>query len=125
MENGRRFKALRRTSEWTQVEYRGRTGYLLNRYLAFWTGPEDALDEELDADAADMPVMGYATVRSVTGRKAPVYEENADGAAVLGHLPNDTRLEVLSAADGWCWIRYEGRDGYMTVEDLKLEADVM
>ncbi len=125
VENGRRFKALRRTSEWTQVEYRGRTGYLLNRYLAFWIGPEDALDEELDADAADVPVMGYATVRSVTGRKAPVYEENADGAAVLGHLPNDTRLEVLSAADGWCWIRYEGRDGYMTVEDLKLETDVM
>ena len=123
VENGRRFKALRRSSEWTQVSYRGRTGYLLNRYLVFWTGPEDALDEELDAD--DVPVMGYATVHSVTGKKAPVYEENMDGAAILGYLPNDTRLEVLSAADGWCWIRYEGREGYMTVEDLRLEEDLM
>ena len=125
VENGRRFKALRRTSEWTQVEYRGRTGYLLNRYLVFWTGPEDALDEELDAEAGNVPVMGYATVRSTAGVKAPVYEENEDGAAVLGHLPNDARLEVLSAADGWCWIRYEGREGYMTVEDLELEPGVM
>jgi hypothetical protein len=69
--------------------------------------------------------MGYATVHSVTGGKASVYEENMDGAAILGHLPNDTRLEVLSAADGWCWIRYEGREGYMSVEDLRLEEDLM
>jgi uncharacterized protein YgiM (DUF1202 family) len=125
VENGRRFKALHRLSEWTQVSYRGRTGYLLNRYLVFWTGPEDALDEELDADADDVPVMGYATVHSVTGSKASVFEENMDGAAILGNLPNDTRLEVLSAADGWCWIRYEGREGYMSVEDLRLEEDLM
>jgi len=125
VENGRRFKVQRRLSEWTQVEYRGRTGYLMNRYLAFWTGPEDALDEELDADAGDVPVMSYATVRSTMGSKASVYEENADGAAILGNLPNATRVEVLSAADGWCWIRYEGREGYMTVEDLKLEGDLM
>ena len=121
VENGRQLQALRRTSEWTQVNYRGKTGYLLNRYLDFWTGPKDALEEALDADAGDMPVIGHAVVRSTTGRKAPVFDENIDGAAVLGNLPNDTRVEVLSDADGWCWIRYEGREGYMIGEDLRLE----
>ena len=124
VENGRQLQALRRTSEWTQVNYRGRTGYLLNRYLDFWTGPKDALEEALDADAGTMPVIGHAVVRSTTGRKAPVFDENIDGAAVLGNLPNDTRVEVLSDADGWCWIRYEGREGYMIIEDLALEADM-
>jgi hypothetical protein len=62
-------------------------------------------------------------VHSTTGRRAPVYEENVDGAAVLGHLPDGTRLEVLAAADGWCWIRYEGREGYMSFEDLDPEDD--
>ena len=123
VENGRRLRALRRASEWTQVSYRGKTGYLMNRYLVFWTGPKDALDEELDVDAGDAPVVGHAVVHSTTGRRAPVYEENMDGAAVLGHLPDGTRLEVLAAADGWCWIRYEGREGYMSFEDLDPEDD--
>ena len=123
VENGKRLPALRRTSEWTQVNFHGKTGYLMNRYLKFWTGPKDALDEELDADASEAQAIGHALVRSVAGRKAPVYDENIDGAEVLGHLPNDTRVEVLSAADGWCWIRYEGRDGYMSVEDLRLEDE--
>ena len=46
-----------------------------------------------------------------------------DGATVLGYLPDGTRLEVLAAADGWCWIRYEGREGYMIGEDLELALE--
>ena len=53
-----------------------------------------------------------------------MFDENIDGAGVLGNLPNDTRVEVLSDADGWCWIRYEGREGYMIIEDLVLEEDM-
>ena len=121
--NGTSLPALRRGGEWTQVRYRGQTGYLMNRYLTFWTGPADALDESLDAAAEALPATGYAEVRSAAGRKAPVFEADLDDAAILGHLPDGARVEVLEIADGWCHIRYEGHEGYMIGEDLKLEAD--
>ena len=120
VENGSSLPAVRRGSQWTQVSYHNRTGYLMNRYLTFWTGPKDALDGQLDASAGD-PVTGHAEVRSAAGRKAPVYEEDLDGAAILGHLPNETTVEVLQVQDGWCHIRYEGHEGYMAEEDLVLE----
>ena len=119
--NGTSLPALRRASEWTQVRYKGNVGFLMNRYLNFWTGPVDALDETLDMVDADAPVTGYAVVHSSVGRRAPVYGEDEDGAEILGHLPNDTRLELLDVADGWCRIRYEGHEGYMVAEDLALE----
>ena len=121
LQNGERLPALRRGVEWTLVRWRGRTGYLMNRYLTFWTGPRDALDGALDATAAQLPVIGYAAVRSATGRSAAVYEDALDGARVLGHLDNGVRVAVLEAADGWCMIRHEGREGFMAAEDLKPE----
>ena len=119
--NGTSLPALRRASEWTQVRYKGNVGFLMNRYLTFWTGPADALDEALDMADAEAPVTGYVVVCSAVGRRAPVYGEDEDGAEILGHLPNDTRLELLDVADGWCHIRYEGHEGYMVAEDLTLE----
>lgn len=122
VDNGVSLPSLRRASEWTQVRYKGKVGYLLNRYLTFWTGPEDALDETLDAaEEEDLPATGYATVRSASGRQAAVYEADLDDAAILGHLPDGARLEVLEVADGWCHIRYEGHEGYMIGEDLQME----
>ena len=123
VENGVSLPALRRSSEWTQVRYRGKVGYLMNRYLAFWTGPEDALDEALDAAAEDLPTTGYATVRSASGRQAAVYEADLDDAAILGHLPDGAEVEILEIADGWCHIRFDGHEGYMIGEDLEMTQE--
>jgi len=91
----------------------------MNRYLRFWTGPKDALD--IAQDDEDAPTTGFAVVQSAAGGPAAVYSEDSDDAAVLGHLRDGARLEVLESADGWCRIRYEGHEGYMIAEDLQLE----
>jgi len=121
--SGTQLKVLRRASEWTLVSYRGAAGYLLNRYLKFWTGPVDALDETLDADEAQGAEPRFAVVQSASGMPAEVYQEDLDDARVLGHLPDGTRVEVLEILDGWCRIRYEDHEGYMIGEDLQFEGE--
>ena len=121
--DGERLRVQRRASEWTQVSYQGQAGWLLNRYLSFWTGPRDALDEGLDVGEGEAALPRYAVVRSAAGDRAAVYEADADDARILGHLPDGVRLEVLDAADGWCRIRYEGHEGYMIGEDLEPEPE--
>ena len=122
VKNGENLRAVRRTSEWTQVSYGGKSGFLMNRYLTFWTGPKDALDVQADARSGQASSTGYAVVISATGERAAVYKEDRDDAKVLGHLRDGTLLEVLESADGWCRIRYKGHEGYMIGEDLMLET---
>lgn len=121
VENGSSLRVQRRAGEWTQVAYRGSTGYLMNRYLTFWNGPEDALEDAGDGEEAPEFTVGYAVVQSASGKSAEVYAEDADDAKVLGSLKNGLRVEVLDSWDGWCHIRYEGREGYMIGEDLEIE----
>ena len=121
--NGMSLRVTRRSGEWTLVNYRGQTGFLMNRYLKFWTGPRDALEtQQAEAEEAQEGETGYAVVISATDRRAAVYEEDMDDARVLGHLPDGTLLEVVDTMDGWCRIRYKGHEGYMIDEDLMMEA---
>lgn len=120
VENGMSLRVGRRYADWTLVTCRGREGYLQNQYLTFWTGPEDALDEALDAGRVDVSMVRCAVVESATDEDAAVYDADSDDARVLGHLKDATEVEVREILDGWCLIRYRGHEGYMIGEDLRL-----
>ena len=123
VDDGVSLRVQRRAGEWTQVTWRGQTGFLMNRYLSFWDGPEDALEDEGDGEEIPAFTAGYAVVHSASGQAAEVYAEDADDARTLGKLKDGVRVEVLDVWDGWCHIRYEGREGYMIGEDLEIEED--
>lgn len=120
VENGKSLMIKHRYSDWTQVSYRGKTGYLLNEYLDFWTGPEDALDEELDADKVDVSMVRYAVVQSSADEQAEVYNNDSDNPKLLGHLPDGVQVDVLEMGEGWCLISYKDHKGYMISENLQL-----
>ena len=123
--NGKDLRVVRRTGDWTQVTYQGQSGYLMNRYLMFWTGPKDALVTAVGAGTARSSFTGYATVQSATDDEAAVYAEDMDDAKVLGHLPDGASLEVLEMVGGWCRISYKGHEGYMAGEDLAFDDTMM
>ena len=111
-------KVLLRSSEWSLVEHGGQNGYLLNEYLEFWTAPEDSGGEsagEIISDDAILPAM----VLAAEGSDAEVFDVDSDDAAVLGHLNNGTRVDVLETVDGWSHINYQGHTGYMKDDDLQ------
>ena len=120
VEEGVSLRVVRRYVDWTQVTYRGREGYLMNAYLKFWTGPEDALDEALDGDKVDPSEVLYAVVETAAQEDAEVYGADSDDARLLGHLPDGVQVDVLEMGDGWCRIGYKGREGYMFAENLRL-----
>ena len=111
-------RVLLRGKEWSYVDYEGRNGFLLNQYLAFWGG-EPVEEEEgagtVQADNSVLPAM----VKATTAKKAPVYDVDSEDAAVLGHLDDGVRVEVIETVDGWSHIRLEGHEGYMKDADLQ------
>ena len=118
--DGMSLKVERRFTEWTEVNAEGTKGYLMNAYLNFWTGPDDALEAEEDDVPLDASMVAYAVVESVVEAGAGVYDDDSDEAELLGHLPDGVQVEVADLSDGWCLIRYMGHEGYMSVEDLQL-----
>ena len=118
--DGESLRVERQFTEWTQVISGGQAGYLMNRYLNFWTGPEDALEAGEEEEQIDASLVDYALVESLAEVGASVYDGVTEAANLLGHLPDATRLNVLAMQDGWCLIEYNGRQGYMDMEDLRL-----
>ena len=113
---------LLRSAEWTLVEWEGRTGYLLNRYLAF--EGEDAGEapeaEEPQAEGGEkVSVMLPAMVLAMDGGYAPVYDVDSEDATELGRLKNGKRLMVVETSGGWSLISYKNHTGYMKDEDLQ------
>ena len=120
VDDGTSLKVERQFTEWTQVFCQGREGYLMNSYLNFWTGPDDALETDGDDVMLEASMIAYAVVESVVDEGAAVYGDDSDDATLLGHLPDGVQLEVVDLSNGWCLISYRGHQGYMSVEDLQL-----
>lgn len=124
---GTQVKVLLRSSDWSYVEYDGLEGYLMNAYLEFWQGPEDALEPETDISYEGGEDAGidalYAVVEPDDGGKAAVYDVDSEDAQVLGYLNEDTEVKVVASVNGWSLINYQGHEGYMQDEDLHFVVD--
>ena len=123
LKNGAQVRVLTHSEEWSQVSYDGATGYLLNRYLEFWNGGENALQEKEEEDepviVEEVDQIEHAVVDCDSAKKAAVYAEDSADAKVLGGLANGTRVDVLQTRDGWSRISLQGHEGYMREQDLK------
>ena len=123
LKNGAQVRVLTHSEEWSQVSYDGATGYLLNRYLEFWNGGENALQEKEEDDepviVEEVDQIEHAVVDCDSAKKAAVYAEDSADAKVLGGLANGTKVDVLQTRDGWSRISLQGHEGYMREQDLK------
>ena len=120
VENGTSLLVENQFAEWTQVNVGGRVGYLLNDYLNFWMGPDDALEVDVSDEAITADMINYAVVESAVETGAGVYADDSDDAGLLGHLADGIKVEVVDIEDSWCLIRYKGHEGYMSAENLQL-----
>ena len=115
--NGTEVKVLLRSAEWTLVEWEDKTGYLMNRYLAFATDADvEAVEEDTNANKS---VMIPAMVLAMDGGYAPVYDVDSEDATELGRLKNGKRVMVVETVGGWSLISYKDHTGYMKDEDLQ------
>ena len=123
LSNGTQTRVLTHSEEWSQVEYNGTTGYLLNQYLEFWTSNQASLDDQAAEDEPveieELSEVEHAEVACDTAQKAAVYAEDSADAKILGGLANGTKVDVLLTRDGWSRISLDGHEGFMREQDLK------
>ena len=117
--NGSQVELLEDKGEWSQIEYKGKKGYVKSGFLSD-EGPK--IEEE--------PVMivlqagGHA--RIVTDGGTLNVRKKADGkSTVVTQVPNGARVEVGEASLEWSSIIYQGKKGYVKTEYLVLDSQMI
>ncbi len=103
-------------STWSRVGYQGVTGYVQSSFLTLLNPGGTATPSAPTPTPAPVPVT-RAWVWTASGglnlRQSP-----SQNAAVLCVIPRLTQVEIVSASNGWSYIRYEGRTGYVQSQFL-------
>ena len=108
---------------WYKISWNERTGFVSADYLIY-TPAAPAAEEapqpagpsaEAPADAGGR--KGVITADSVNFRSGPSVE-----AGVLSSLTESEEVTVLQTADGWCQIRWNGQDGYVSAEYVSVDG---
>jgi len=97
-----------RGAEWCAVRYAGISGHVMTKFLSF------------PADSEAQPV-GYATVATQSG-SLNMRSQPTTGSAVVMQIPKGTRVGVISRQNGWCYIRCNGKAGYVMSSYLQDEG---
>lgn len=104
---------LERKDGWTKIQSGALVGWASDQYLLF--------DDEALALANDVGKMiAIIDTESLRVRKEPSAE---DGVGIYGLLPKGEIVEVISQDEetGWVCIDYDGQDGYVSADFVKLD----
>ena len=102
---------------WYQVSWNDRTGYVSADYIYYTAAAAQAVQ----VPDAEVPTAAAPTENALAGKTGLV---TADGInfrsgpstddAIIGELSKDDALAIISVADGWCQVAWNGQEGYVS-----------
>ncbi len=140
-------RIIRRMEPWTQCSYEGLTGYVMSVYLSFGEGegtelpspppvygqpageeekipPENETNTVLPDDMRDPSLVAVSEPFSVLISPDSLSLNLRRGcsldSALIMEMPRGDSLLVLARGDTWCYVTYEGREGYCMGRYLSL-----
>ncbi|MBM6620006.1 SH3 domain-containing protein [Micrococcaceae bacterium RIT802] len=103
----------RASNGWYRITYRGRTGYISNRYAKVVAATKKAAAPKVVRIRARVQTLAALNVRSST----------SSGGKRLGTLAKNARFTATGvAANGWYRLSYRGKTGYVSQRYLKPDS---
>lgn len=113
LNKGNKVDVLEQLDGWYKVEYNGRTGYLSSDYVNFTPAEEAGVARTREVSSK----VGVISGSSVNFRSQP-----STGASVITTLAENTEVELLEVADGWCKAVYDGKEGYVSADYVTVDG---
>ena len=117
--NGSEVELLEKDGEWAQVEYKGKKGYVKSDFLSL----EAPVKEEPPAVLV-IQQGGYARI-ATDGGSLNLRSKADPKSAVVTHVSNGARVEVVEATLEWSRIVCGGKKGYVRTEYLVLDSQMI
>lgn len=121
LKNGTVVSVHEKLDGWYKVVYNNVTGYVSSDYLVYTPAVEDVEAPEDDgADAgSEKEQMAVIDGSGVNFRTRPSTESE-----VIRRFSKGTAVEVISTAEGWCFVRYDGETGYVAADYVLIGGQV-
>ena len=122
---------VKKNANWTKVSYRGKTGYVMTKFLAFGGLPIETKEEKSSAPAQKaVSSTNGSTANGSTARVQPknggslYLRKTKNGSSkILDTLPYGTQLTVLSQAGAWCKVKVNGKTGFVMTKHLAFSGE--
>lgn len=114
---------LGQTGDWAHVRYGGQEGYCAAQYLSDQASGPAIVDDTpiLDVTLEDAPGW-YGVIRENDAQKEVLRKWCTLEAPEVAEVPIGMTVEVLQKGTIWCYVRYEGKEGYCLTAHLTLSA---
>ena len=120
--DGALVRVLLSSPSWSQIYYRGYTGYVITSYLR---SSESVPGPAATATAAPAPTLpnAYMTAQVKTsGGSLNLRESGSTSARVLTGIPNGAFVTVTSYNSAWCAVVYGAYRGYVMTRYLQMTS---
>ncbi|RFT60874.1 SH3 domain-containing protein, partial [Bacillus clarus] len=94
---------------------KGKEGYVSLEFVKLEAGKQEE-------KPAENITNGTQEVGKVNATSLRVRSEANTSSSILGSLKNGEKVTILGKANGWAKISYKGKEGYVSLEFVKLEA---
>ncbi|MGH1305622.1 SH3 domain-containing protein, partial [Bacillus pretiosus] len=115
LKNGEKVTVLGKANGWAKISYQGKEGYVSLEFVKLEAGKQE------EKPAEDI-TNGTQEVGTINATSLRVRSAANTSSSVLGNLKNGEKVTVLGKANGWAKISYQGKEGYVSLEFVKLEA---
>ncbi|MCU5704102.1 SH3 domain-containing protein, partial [Bacillus wiedmannii] len=115
LKNGEKVTVLGKANGWAKISYQGKEGYVSLEFVKLEAGKQE------EKPAEDI-TNGTQEVGTINATSLRVRSAANTSSSILGNLKNGEKVTVLGKANGWAKISYQGKEGYVSLEFVKLEA---
>ena len=113
-------EVLSEANGWSKIKYNGKEAYVYSKYLK-------TVNSNVSSDNTTNNGETNTTIqKEVTASALNVREGASTSHKVIGSLSKGTKVEVISEANGWSKIKYNGKEAYVSSQYLKdVQASVV
>ncbi|RFT61391.1 mannosyl-glycoprotein endo-beta-N-acetylglucosamidase, partial [Bacillus clarus] len=118
VKQGTTVKVLGQEKEWAKISHDGKEGYVSLQFLKL-SGKNPGAEQKQQQPTINngQKEEGTVTATRLNVRNSPVL-----GSSMIGYVQKNEKVTVLGKANGWAKIEYKGKEGYVSLEFVKLEA---
>ncbi|MBQ3423039.1 MAG: SH3 domain-containing protein [Romboutsia sp.] len=109
---GEKVNIISSTNDWAKVKYNSKEGYIPTQYLDDYSIGNDTSNNDQTTNRIIKITTENLNMRSGAGTSY----------SIITTIPKNKNVSVISSANGWDYVEYEGKKGYASNQYLKLTS---
>ncbi len=115
LKNGEKVAIVGKANGWAKISYKGKEGYISLEFVKIEGGKaEEKPSETIESGKQESGTINATSLRVRSGANT--------NSAILGSLKNGEKVTIVGKANGWAKISYKGKEGYISLEFVKIEG---